>query len=128
MKKSGVIILLSGLSLSGFAQNGKPQKSTAIIIAAKPLTYDDSTRVKELYFSALREKTIENYKLANELFKNVLEIDPANDATMYELASLQKIQNKGDAARTLLEQAVTVNPDNEWYWIALADSYEKITI
>ena len=35
------------------------------------------------------------------------------------------MQNNSAAARPLLEKAVTVNPNNEWYWLALADSYEK---
>ncbi|TSD63792.1 tetratricopeptide repeat protein [Inquilinus sp. KBS0705] len=125
MKKAGAITALASLLILVFAQNGNAQKNSAIIIAGKPLSYDDSTKVRELFFSALREKTIENYKLSAELFKGVLQIDPANDATMFELANLQKIQNDVDGARVLLERAVTVNPNNEWYWIALADSYEK---
>jgi tetratricopeptide (TPR) repeat protein len=43
---------------------------------------------------------------------------------MFELANLQKKQ-KIIPGPALLERAVTVNPNNEWYWIALADSYEK---
>ncbi|MEB0302572.1 tetratricopeptide repeat protein, partial [Mucilaginibacter sp. 5C4] len=34
-------------------------------------------------------------------------------------------QNNIPAQQNLLERAVTVNPNNEWYWIALAGTYEK---
>lgn len=92
---------------------------------SKPMTTIDSIMVKQLFFSALREKTIENTKLATEMFERVLKTDPANDASMYELANLKKQQNDYGTAQPLLEKAVTLKPDNEWYWAALADSYEK---
>src|ERR1700733_14572746 len=44
---------------------------------------------------------------------------------MYELANLKKLQNDYPKAQQLLEKAVTIAPDNTWYWSALADSYEK---
>lgn len=110
----------------GFAQNEKPSKAHRVVmVAGKPMTSMDSIMVKQLYFSALKEKTIENFPLAMELFNRVLQTDPANDAAMYELANLKKNQNDQDGAKDLLEKAVTVKPDNEWYWVALADSYEK---
>lgn len=98
--------------------------------AAKPqqprvMTSTDSLVVRQLYFSALREKTIENFSLATDMLNRVLQIDPKNDAAMYELANIKKLGNDEAAARQLLETAVTLKPDNEWYWVALAGSYEK---
>ncbi|WP_159440718.1 tetratricopeptide repeat protein [Mucilaginibacter sp. OK098] len=89
------------------------------------MTATDSAMVKQLFFSALSAKTIENTTLASELFERVTQLDPANDASLYELAILKKTKNNYADAQTLLEKAVTVNPDNEWYWTALADCYEK---
>jgi tetratricopeptide (TPR) repeat protein len=125
MKLTALAILGLGISVAGFAQDKPGKNNSAIIIAGKPLTNADSGLVKQLFFSALREKTAENYKSAASFFNRVLQIDPTNDASMFELANLEKIQNNQKASRTLLERAVTVNPNNEWYWIALADSYEK---
>jgi tetratricopeptide (TPR) repeat protein len=93
----------------------------------KPLTSIDSVMVKQLFFSALHEKTVENFPLAADLFNRVLQTDPANDAAMYELAGLKKQKNIRRSP-PLLERAVTVNADNEWYWISLADCYEKTTM
>jgi len=122
MKATAFIVLLGTLSSAVFAQD---KSNRIVVVAAKPLTYADSGRVKELFFSAIRQKTVENTKMAAELFGQVLKIDPTNDASMYELANLQRTQNNYQEALPLLEKAVTVSPDNEWYWIALADAYEK---
>ena len=117
-------LMIYGLMLApavGFAQSKKPAKDAT----SKAMTSIDSVMVKQLYFSALHEKTVENFPLAADLFNRVLQTDPTNHAAMYELAGLKKMQKDNDGARQLLERAVTVNPENEWYWIALADSYEK---
>jgi tetratricopeptide (TPR) repeat protein len=73
----------------------------------------------------MRKKTIEDQKGASELFSRVLQIDAGNDAAMYQLATLKKLQNNQPEAQQLLENAVAIKPDNQWYWVALADSYEK---
>lgn len=92
---------------------------------AKPMNGADSIMVKQLFFSAIREKTIENSKRAAEMFERVLQTDPGNDASMFELANLKKSQNDNAGAQALLEKAVAISPNNEWYWASLADSYEK---
>jgi len=104
------------------AQSAYAQKPAT---AAKPLTTLDSMMVKQLFFSAIREKTIENTKHAAEMFERILQTDPGNDASMFELANIKKSHNDYAGAQPLLEKAVTINPNNEWYWAALADSYEK---
>jgi len=93
--------------------------------AGKSMSNADSLEVKTLFFNALREKTIENLPTAIDLFNRVLQIDAANDAAMYELANLKKLQNDYNTAEQLLEKAVTIAPNNTWYWTALADCYEK---
>ncbi|WCT12836.1 tetratricopeptide repeat protein [Mucilaginibacter jinjuensis] len=115
------IALLPALCLAQGADKGK----TTAQPQPKVMTSTDSLMVKQLYFTALREKTIENFTLATDLFTRILQIDPNNDAAMYELANLKKL-NKDDAtAEQLLERATMLKPDNEWYWAGLAASYEK---
>ena len=55
----------------------------------------------------------------------MLDIDPANDAAMYELANMSFAQNKSTEAERLIRNAVTVAPDNEWYWSFLSEIYKK---
>jgi len=119
-----LIFLFTLLSGQVFAQN-KNSSNPEVAVAGKPLNATDSAIVKDLFLKALREKTIENLNESASLFEKVIQIDPANDASLFELANLKKLKNNYDAAQLLLEKAVTINPDNEWYWGALADCYEK---
>ncbi len=122
MKLKLVIFSLALLPAFCLAQAGK---GLLVQPNGKPMTSADSLMVKQLYFTALREKTIENFTLATELFTRVLQMDQNNDAAMYELANLKKLAKDDSMAQQLLEKAVTLNPDNEWYWVALAAVYEK---
>jgi tetratricopeptide (TPR) repeat protein len=117
MKLKYALIGLWWIPVAAVAQNNTASR--------RPLNSTDSLMVQQLYYSALREKTIENLPQATDLFNKVLQYDGNNDAAMYELANLSKLQNKQPAAQQLLEKAVALKPDNEWYWVALADTYEK---
>jgi tetratricopeptide (TPR) repeat protein len=116
------VVILGLLVVPAFAFG---QKKADVPRTGKAMTSIDSVMTKQLFFSALHEKTVENFPLAADLFNRVLQTDPNNDAAMYELANLKKLQKSNDEARQLLERATTINTDNEWYWISLADSYEK---
>lgn len=100
-------------------------KSGPVIVVGKVLSQKDSLLTREVFFEALNEKLKENYQEAFVLFNKVLEIDPANDAAMYELANFSMAQNKPTEAERLIRNAVTVKPDNSWYWSLLADIYKK---
>lgn len=125
MKVQRLIFSILLIPVWALAQHKTGKGSAVVIVTGKPMTSLDSEMVKEYYFSALHEKTIENFSLAEDEFNKVLQTDPANDAAMYELANLKKLDNKYTEAQGLLEKAVTVKPDNEWYWVALADCYER---
>ncbi len=108
-----------------FAQKEKADKPAFVIVTGKVLSFADSNLVKRLYFDGLHEKIIQNEDLAAGYFKQVIEIDPANDAAMYELGYIYHLQNKDKEAERLVRDAVTVAPDNIWYWVLLAEVYKK---
>jgi tetratricopeptide (TPR) repeat protein len=120
-----VLFSIVGAPVLCSAQNTPPVTNPGVLIPAKPITSRDSGTVQQLFFSALSEKTIENNKKASAMFSHILQIDPSNDASMYELAKLDKLQNNYTDAKALLEKAVTIKRNNEWYWLALADVYER---
>ncbi|WP_428328656.1 tetratricopeptide repeat protein [Mucilaginibacter sp.] len=123
----GAFILVSvflSFSDTAFAQD-KSKSNPVVMVVGRPMTSMDSQVVKQLFFSALREKVVENLTLASEFLERVIQIDPSNDASLYELAIIKRTKNNYADAQQLLEKAVTVNQDNEWYWTALADCYEK---
>ncbi len=123
MKHRLTILLFLLTPVFVFAQNKAAKDS--LTTAAKPMTSLDSVMVKQIFYSALREKTIENFTLAAEQFNRVLQIDHSNTAAMYELANLKKLKGGYADAQSLMERAVMLSPNNEWYWLSLADCYEK---
>lgn len=125
MKKATFIFIFSISASSLFAQKNKQNKVEAVIVVGKVLNQRDSLQVKDLFFEGLHEKIVMNYFEAALNFEKVLDIDPANDAAMYELANIKFDQNNTAEAEGLIRNAVTVNPDNEWYWVLLADIYKK---
>ncbi|WP_462264351.1 tetratricopeptide repeat protein [Mucilaginibacter sp.] len=124
MKLRVIAAVLTGLSFAAQAQT-KDNGVALTRAASRPVTGSDSLENKRLYLSALRERTIGNNDLAIDLYSQVLRTEPGNDAALYELALLKKQKGTPAEVRTLLEKAVALKPQNEWYWLALTDSYEK---
>ena len=116
-----LVICASALSAQ---KKGQP-KDAVVIVTGKVLSQKDSLQVTDLFFEGLHEKMLMNYQQAASYFTKVIEIDPANDAAMYELANMSFSENRADEAETLIRNAVTVKPDNEWYWGLLSDIYKK---
>ena len=126
LKTSTLTIFLSLCALACAAQKkSKAETPKAVIVAGKVLSPSDSLLVKQLYFDGLAEKLKQNPKLAEDYFKRVVELDPANDPAMYELAALYHSRNREPEAEHQIRNAVTVNSDNKWYWLLLADIYKK---
>lgn len=106
------------------AQNVTPMKEGAATLA-QPMAKRDSDALTETFFSALSARSTENYTKAADLFNKVLAMDPKNDASMFELAKIDKQKNDYPQAKELLEKVTALKPNNEWYWVSLADVYEK---
>jgi tetratricopeptide (TPR) repeat protein len=93
--------------------------------AGKVLSFDDSTQVTELFFSGLGEKAKQNTKQAATYFKQIIEIDPANDAALFELATIYHTDNQEKEAEQMVREAINRKPNNEWYWVLLSNIYKK---
>ncbi len=105
-----VISLLFLVPLSGYAQKSKDGKSN-----------DNSA----LFIDANAQKLLGNLDAAEQLFLQCLEADPADDASMYELARIARVQNKNEKALEWAKQAVEQNPENVWYLKLLAELYQE---
>ncbi len=101
------------------------KKPTPIFVVGRVISAEDSLRMKSYFYDGLREKAKLNFIEAEKYFKQVLEISPANDAALYELANYNHLQNQDKEAEQLIRMAVTVDPENKWYWLLLADIYKK---
>ena len=104
-----------------FALAQSKNGSGATIAPARQMTQMDSLMVKQLFYSAMEAKVTENYSQAAEMFNRVLQMEPSNDAALYQLAELKVSKEDFTSAQGLLENAVAVNPNNKWHWLALTE-------
>lgn len=116
-----MILTVSAGSVLAQGRLERPGRSAA----ARTLSSADSLTVRQFYYTALREKMIENFQLAADMFRQVIDIDPLNDAAMYELAGLYSARNEDEKAEQYIKSAISINPDNEWYWLLLGDIYKQ---
>ena len=123
--KSLTFLLLTLISISSFAQMKNANKPEVVMVAGRVLSSEDSVRVTQLYYEGIKEKVVGNTLLAIDYFNQILQIDPANHNSCYELAQIYF--GKGDLikAQEFAQKAVTVKTDNEWYWLLLANIYQQ---
>lgn len=76
------------------------------------------------YFEANKEKMLGNTDKALTLYLQCLRIDGKSHAAMYEAALLMAEKNNTDNAIYFLRSAATLDPDNIWYQVTLAELYK----
>ncbi len=79
---------------------------------------------RALFHDANRERILGNYSEAEKLFRQVLEREPANAAAHYELARVFRKLDKVPEALAMVEKAVQLDGNNQWYTLFLAELYE----
>lgn len=84
---------------------------------------DVNDRFQELFFEALKQKSIENYDRSVEALLKCIALDDSQSVLYYELGrNYIRLKNFG-AAEDALKKAVDKQPDNEWYLDALYGLY-----
>jgi tetratricopeptide (TPR) repeat protein len=112
MKKTVVLYGILITAMPAIAQEFKP---AAV----------DSNRIKQLFFTGLRDKLRENYSKSNDSFSLIVAADAHNDAAWYEIALLNFRQNKMPQAEEAIKNATSIDPDNLWYWKLLSELYKS---
>ncbi|WMI68889.1 lipopolysaccharide assembly protein LapB [Mangrovimonas sp. YM274] len=78
---------------------------------------------QEYFFEALKQKGIENYQRSVEALQQCIKIDDSDAVLYFELGkNYNKLKNFG-AAEDALKEAISKEPDNEWYLDELYDVY-----
>ena len=87
---------------------------------------DDATKEFEyLYIEGLKQKTLNNFDDAIKIFSRCLEIDPRSSATLYEMANIHVSKGDFQSSMFMLEKAVSMNPDNQYYRLLLVKVYQQ---
>ena len=81
--------------------------------------------IQELFLKANADKLSGRNDAAKTAYLHVIDKDPDNDASFYELARIHFHENQYAQAGRYIGKAVKFAPDNEWYRFLQADIYEK---
>jgi tetratricopeptide (TPR) repeat protein len=125
-KKHILILALTCIGLLSYAQKNKNKQQEFIVISGKQLSQQDSSLVENLYFSGLKEKVSDNYSLAADFFKRALDIDPLHHFSAYELAQIYFRAKDFEQAKNFIQKAITVETQNEWYWLLSSNIYQEL--
>jgi tetratricopeptide (TPR) repeat protein len=108
---SGLFIVLGFLLPYGFifAQEIETEDSAEVFLEE----YSDT--FQETFFEALKQKGIENYDKAINLFLECKKIDPSKKVVDFELAKVYSEGKMYDAALEYSVNAVNSEPENYWY-------------
>ena len=121
MQKRFLIIfsVFAFLSSSVFAQSEPVAEAPEDTIVAK----HDLAKNAECFSKGLEAKYNENYPVAIMNFEKALKFFNDDDASMYELSALYLNEGRKAEALSMIQQAASLQPDNKWYQIRLADTY-----
>ena len=122
-------ILLSAflfLCLEGFSQKQKETKQELVLIAGKPVSAADSVIIENLYFSGLQNKLNQQTKAALNNFNQIIAVDPQQHNAYYEMAQIYFKGKEYDLAKENIQKALTINTNNEWYWVLSASIYQEL--
>jgi tetratricopeptide (TPR) repeat protein len=80
---------------------------------------------RSLYFDAAKQKVLENYDKALELFQRYQKQNPDDPAAYYEMADIYSALKDFDQAIEMAEKAVELDTENKWYKILLFQLYQS---
>ena len=88
-------------------------------------TMIDKKAATEVFIDATKANLLGDTDKATTLFKRCLEMDPGNDAAMYELAQIYFAREDYPTAARLVENAIEIDPKNQYYRLLSLDIYGK---
>ena len=89
------------------------------------LSEDARKEFEYLFIEGLKQKTLENFEDAIKIFSRCLEIDSRSSATLFEIANIHVSKGDFQSSMFMLEKAVLINPDNQYYRLLLVKVYQQ---
>jgi tetratricopeptide (TPR) repeat protein len=83
-------------------------------------------KLQEKYMSAIVQQQIGKFDDAAKLFAEVLDKNPKCDGCAFQLSRLSDQLKKPQDALDFAKKAATLDPQNKWYQMNLAEIFEKI--
>lgn len=92
---------------------------------SKPVKEFNVTGYNNLYVEAIKQKLLGNIADALELFYKCAEINPASDASYFQIAQIQITRGDLVNGKKYLLKATEISPENLWYNMLLAELYRQ---
>ena len=89
------------------------------------LSEDERKEFEYLFIEGIKQRTLENFDDAIKIFSRCLEIDSRSSATLYEMANVHVAKGDFQSSMFMLEKAVSINPDNQYYRLLLVKIYQQ---
>jgi tetratricopeptide (TPR) repeat protein len=108
-----------------------PQQTTKVVVPEEEskslslLTDDQKQQFQYLFVEGIKQRTIGNNEEAIKIFSRCLEMDPYSSSSLYEIANIHLVRGDFQSAMMMLEKAVSLNPQNQYYLILLAKVYQQ---
>ena len=124
MMKKGLIIILCLFSVQAFAQwkSYYPENKSKNNKEVKAVIDKNNFKFNNYFFSALKEKSLENYEEALDLFQKCIKIDNNKAVPYYESAMINKDLGRFNLAVEQIKIAVDLDLDNRWYELHYAEA------
>ena len=122
--KKGLIIILCLFSVQAFAQwkSYYPENKSKNNKEVKAVIDKNNFKFNNYFFSALKEKSLENYEEALDLFQKCIKIDNNKAVPYYESAMINKDLGRFNLAVEQIKIAVDLDLDNRWYELHYAEA------
>jgi len=88
-------------------------------------TMIDRKASSEHFIDGIKARMLGDYTKATASFNKSLELDPSNDAAMYELSQIHFSQGDFISAANLIEKAIGIDPENQYYRLFSLNVYGK---
>lgn len=96
-------------------------KSSADLSGQTVKEREEISEATAIYLDGVKQKVLENYGEASELFKKVLALEPQHAAANYELAKIAKEQGNLASAEKYIRTATAADKENKWFKMELAE-------
>ena len=122
-----LITISSGAVFSCKVQKTVPASVVAVSADTTEIKLSEDARkeFEYLFIEGLKQKTLDNSDDAIKIFSRCLEIDPRSSATLFEMANIHVSKGDFQSSMFLLEKAVSINPDNQYYRLLLVKVYQQ---
>ena len=89
------------------------------------LTDEQKQQFQYLFIEGIKQRTLGKSEEAIKIFSRCLEMDPYSSSSLFEMANIHLMKGDFQSAMMMLEKAVSLNANNEYYQILLAKIYQQ---